>query len=351
MISLNAFLLLGHLSSTSLPASFRIDVADVLARNDAIMRTSSTLTGSYTMTYEKGAQSSSTTVNFRLAKPDKVAVLNQSADEFFDGKTHFQVNKVAQTFVAKDVRITGAPFVFGVQNFLTEGSYKYSTPGKTSGAVETSFGGRMVVKRTYDDGTPNEYSVMIDPTTALPVGYEYSVGTAKYTALFSKLSLNEVMQSDAFSYVPSRNMKELVCESPDLLKVGSLLPKLDTPEAKTLDRILEKKGATVLAFVKPNELASSDMVQTMNEMSKTAPVTLSMVAVSQKLDIRRYVKNVRINTIIDNGALTKLAGAYGVTQYPTIFVADPSGKIIFRQVGLASTTKFSEALSKLGFNF
>jgi hypothetical protein len=253
------------------------------------------------------------------------------------------IDKRNKTYQLRDPRIFGVPYLLGFESFVDDKQTKLSSVLKPEGSTLVTFDGKLAAKVPTGDQV-----IYIDAKTALPVGCEYKVGATKYLLRYRDVQLNKDLRTDAFSFNPSSGMKEIPVDTLSMIKIGERAPSIDGSAAqKALGNYVSDKKVTVVAFVQSNSSASSAFVQKMRDLSKSSPKELGMVVVSNTRDTGKLVKGkLGLPLIVEGGVKDLLTSAYGVTNYPTIYILDSEGVVRHRQIG-GSESLIREALSSL----
>ena len=299
----------------------------VVERCANYLKTGKILSGTYEIK-ATGEKKFTSTVDFILKKDNLVTLDGKSSQEIFDGKWHFVANKLEKTYVLKDPRITGIPYQVGFEAFTKvkgSGLEKVFDPSK---AVATVFDGRPMVAIKQADRT-----IYISPQTALPYGVEMTLGAVNYELRFTKLDLNPNVAENSFRISPPVDYKFVPYDFPTMLKVGKKAPKLESPAQTALDALSTQHPTIVLIFVNENE-PSKETLESMNKMAATKD-KISFVVITGSEKVAGSSKRLsNLNFVVDNSLGTKnLASAYGVAQYPSIYVTTDDGTLIHRQIG------------------
>jgi outer membrane lipoprotein-sorting protein len=316
---------------------------DIVRRCNVSLTSAQTVVGNYLVAAD-GDQKFFGRVNFSLKKGSNLVLDSLRTTEIFRDNFQFVIDKRTKTYQVRDPRVFGVPYLIGFESFIDDDRISLKDYIKADQTSLVTFDGKLAAK------VVNKYqTVYIDAVTALPAGYEYSVGGTKYLVRYRDVQLNKELKADTFSFTPSAGMKEVAVDSPAMLAINSLVPFKDSVAShKSLKTMIEGKKATVVAFIGNEGAPSSELVNRMRELAKTAPKELGMVVVSDKKDLRRIVQGrLGLNHIVETEISgNRLASVFGVSNRPSLYVLDSSGKVVHRQIG-GSENLLREALGSV----
>jgi thiol-disulfide isomerase/thioredoxin len=72
-------------------------------------------------------------------------------------------------------------------------------------------------------------------------------------------------------------------------------------------------------------------------ISKSYEVITIAVDSKDNENIKKYLKNNNVNFKVHNDTQSKIANSYNIAVYPTSFIYDKNGKLVFTEVGYSST--------------
>ena len=166
--------------------------------------------------------------------------------------------------------------------------------------------------------------------------------SSKWSKTYIKIrSVNKNYETDFFSLTGNNAAKQIIQEvnAPEYLSLNTVAPDWTLPSNKSKEISLKDlKGKVVMldfwgTWCAPC-LKSMPAVQSIYENFKNQPVEVIGVSVEMEdaIDVPKYVKTKGYTyPIALNGKL--IAKDYKVTQYPTIYIIDKKGRIIFAGPG------------------
>lgn len=337
MILLNALIMTTGVPTLGIPR--HEEPKDLLVNSNRMLAEAKTVSGVFYIAGDTGPLEK---VEFKLAKPNKLALTGPQKSDFFDGVSHYIVYPDKKQFEQRDYRVSGLPYLIGFEAFLAQADGKpWPNLPQYGNPKLIDLEGSPAIQTSYTDGSES-VTVYIDAATKIPRGWNWASGTRRSAVRFKNVELNKPQAADTYTYNPSSDFTQIAStDTRSTLAIGTQAPDFADVKGKRFYELMKGNKATVLAFINPKYVTSADILTEYKSMSdayasKGVGFVLASVGVSDN-DLKRVLKTYTPGSKIPvlNTGLTRDKGAalYGVTAYPSVFLIDQQGKIAHRQIG------------------
>ena len=313
---------------------------DVLARSIDILRNASTVTGSFTQRFAKGTGHG----DFRLKKDKMVAVTSDFMDDFSDGKQRATVYHQDNSYRVQDMRVFDLVYIPGFEAFMFHNEksllMKFTDEAaKNNGDPEPRevhmmrLEGKQVV--SYIVGGSQVY---LDPESALPIGADFKGEDGRAVKMrFTGIQLNTEIDNKEFHFHPTARVKELPATEKGMLAVGDRVPSgFNSRPMNELGKIMEGKKTTIVLFFDDRNVADSEVLSKFTDIAKQGlPEGVGIVGVARTKGWERLFNGRPKFPVITDSELNseKIAGEFGISKYPTIYILDEGKTVKFAQIG------------------
>src|SRR5579872_361611 len=359
------FILVSTLGGTLAQAD---DAASALLKEvDMATRAAKTLTADLTMTMS--AQGHNVTVQGMVVlKKPNMALIDTTGAPFdlvldSDGKSLWIMIKSANQYQKRAANPQGRDIRVGwaipVQMFFDPEDLDpiRSNEAKAHLLAPETVDGKpfQVVELTGDNPFAYTMKLYAGPeklVTRVMLDIPQADAKAQYSAVLSKVQVGANVPDTLFAYQPPKTTKAYVPSSEArLVAVGKEAPRFMIPSPSggnvaLADALKDKKAVLINFWFYANSACKKVFPQLQRLYTELRSKGLEVIAVDNsdpKDVVKKYVADNRYNFLVGLGnktatQSTDVPSLYGVTDYPTNYIVDSTGKVVWRSVGFNEAT-------------
>ena len=334
----------------------RNQAGDVLAKSLLTLDRAKTVVGVFTQT--SAGEHGIARGEFHLKKDANLAVFSKLNSEICDGVMRTSIDRVRGTYTVRDVRVFELPYLPGFEGFTLNNGKSLVEKFKNEAITARTAAQPQNVRMTRMDGkdvvayTVGGSNIFLDTVTAMPIGAEFRGENGKRVSMkFSNVKTDVNVPDNTFSFHGNEREQEVKVFQRGMMNVGNRLPVANTEGMAMLDKAMKGKRNSVILFFDDKNAPCGEMLQKMYQISKHCPKDVAVIGVARTKNWRKMFTG-RLNfTVIEDAEFTKdsIVGAFGVTNYPTLYVIDHQSEATYVQIG-SNDGELNPILRGLGFS-
>ena len=322
----------------------QVDAQEVATRYLRQLQNANAAAGVFSLSLN-GAAVGTGEAQFAINREGQFRVSTTGSEEIFDGRYKYVRDIPKMTYQVFDSRSTGFPLFTPFEPIVQSKSIADRTVALFTGTgspVVTQFEGANSVQMEF--GSTKRY---LNPSTALPSGFTMSAGGVEYKGVFKQVTLEPRLGNNLVTFSSKPGERQVPVVTNGLPKVGTSLPG---GADKSLAGRFSNAILTVVVYTRASQAASNDAMIALGDLARKSRPKLNVIAInSESQPASQFFRGRRIpvSTILDSTGLTQAAG---VTQFPTMIVADREGKVVHAEAGGMEGT-IKSVLQSNGYTF
>lgn len=300
-------------------------------------------------------------ITAKVRRPNLIFAESERQCWYSNGVENIEFYPLDKEYVKRPLDPTGMwlPMGTGLLDFCAPSIYK---PNYQRGSYKQFEGKRTICLESDEPEVPGLIlKIYLDPTTLVPAGWEQVTADSTLKAIYTKIDLGTEHPLEAFKWTPPKDAVDgaTVKRVSTLLTIGATAPKLQLKDVNgkpiTMEKLLNgKKGLLINFWYYGCGYCQKEFPHLKEFYAKAKKQGLEILLINSGNDSIPVIK-----TFLDKAKLTMPVGvngkeavkAYGVQSFPTNYVVDSSGKIIYRSRGFSedefkSLASAAEALCK-----
>jgi peroxiredoxin/outer membrane lipoprotein-sorting protein len=290
-----------------------------------------------------GVEKKTEFIKVRAMRPNWVIAESDQQCVYANGKDYFDFLPRAKIYSKRQIDPTGVwlPSGSGLLSFCAPSVFKPSY----ARASEAIFLGQKVVCIEHDEEmVPGLVAkIFINPKTWLPVGWEQGTADSIDRGFYSKIDTDTIHPASLFTWTPPSDAVDdaKVKRVSKLLALNTPAPLLNfkDPDGRniSMSKMLKGKKGLLLSFwFYGCGWCQKEMPMVQKLYTEAKQKGLEVILVNRGDDslnvIKKFLKTTKYTMpVAANGG--DAVKAYGVEAFPTNYLLDSSGKVVYRQSG------------------